>query len=136
MRALHLARPQGPAAIVIDTVIHPIFKPPHMINQLPQALVGGVLMVLLPGREDLGALACPALLQMVRHPSMTCRSLQLHRTRRVIQMRLEGRMISKVLSLGKRHQDRFAQALGSIAGHHHLAQRRQTLHTGAPEELL
>ena len=31
---------------------------------------------------------------------------------------------------------RFAQALGPIAGHHHLAPGRQALRTGHPEELL
>ena len=48
MGAFDLARPQGPAALVIGTVIHTIFKPRHMIDELAQTLVGGVLMALLP----------------------------------------------------------------------------------------
>ena len=49
MGVFHLARPQGASsALVIGTVSHTIFKPRHMIDELAQALVGVVLMALLP----------------------------------------------------------------------------------------
>ena len=71
MGAFDLARPQGPAVLVIGTVIYTIFKTRHMIDELAQALVGGVLMVLLPSFSDLLHLTGPHLIQIPRHPRVT-----------------------------------------------------------------
>ena len=77
MGAFDLARPQGPAALVIGTVIHTIFKPRHMIDELAQALVGVVLMALLPRFSDLIHLTGPQLIQITRHPRVTRGALKL-----------------------------------------------------------